>query len=623
MTQTYEELKNRLATIHDLRMAQAILGWDQHTKMPPRGAELRAEQLSTLDRFTHELFIDDEIGRLLDDLRGYEESAGYDSDEASLIRIARRDYEKAKRVPAELRAEMTRTGANALPAWIEAREKSDFSIFLPHLKKNVELTHRYIDCFEGMGYGSAYDVLLDDFDEGLTADEVRTVFDELKRELVPLIAQIGENADRVDDSSLRGGDFPIEQQRAFSLKVLERMGFDHESWRLDPTVHPFAMSAGTKDIRLTTRYDETDLAVSLFASIHEFGHGFYEAGVDPAYERTSLASVTSMSLHESQSRMWENLVGRGLPAWRFFYPQLQAAFPAQFGDVELETYYGAINKVEPSLIRVEADEATYNLHIILRFELEQEILAGDLSLEDLPEAWNARMADYLEIDVPDDAHGVLQDVHWSGGGVRVLPDLLARQRDLGAALGQGPRRAVRSRRAVRAGRVRRPLRLAAREPAPPRAQVHVEGDAGADHGRRDGPRAVHPVPEVEARRDLRAAGRDRRSGLDGQRLVAGFPGVELGLRALVPARVCGGHSRVRARARAGAPRAQLSSTSSSPSSSSSSCSMLASRATISLTLKSRATTSARSIKGSATRRGCLQAGAAAIRPCNHVRTRHR
>jgi carboxypeptidase Taq len=420
VTKTYEELKNRLSAIHDLHMARAIIGWDQHTKMPPKGGEVRAEQLGTLDRFSHELFIDDEIGRLLEEVRDYEQEAGFDSNEGSLIRITRRDYEKAKRVPSELRAEMTRAGAIALPAWIEAREKSDFSIFLPHLKKNLELTHRYIECFEGMDYDSDYDVLLDDFDEGLSADEVRTVFDELKRELVPLIAQIAENADRVDDSSMHG-DFPIEGQRAFALVVLERMGFDHESWRLDPTVHPFAMSAGTNDIRLTTRYDETDLGVSLFASIHEFGHGFYESNVDPAFERTSLASVTSMSLHESQSRMWENLVGRGLPMWRYFYPKLQEAFPAQFGDVELETFYGAINKVEPSFIRVEADEVTYNMHIILRFELEQEMLSGDLALEDLPEAWNARMSEYLGIDVPDDAHGVLQDVHWSGGAIGYFP----------------------------------------------------------------------------------------------------------------------------------------------------------------------------------------------------------
>ncbi|MEP6909299.1 MAG: carboxypeptidase M32 [Actinomycetota bacterium] len=420
MNAKLEELKTRLYGIHDLQMSRAILGWDQHTMMPPRGGEVRAEQLGTLDSFSHELFIDDEIGRLLEDLRGYEESLDPDTIDASLIRTTRRDYDKAKRVTPELRAELTRAGAMALPAWVEAREKSDFSIFLPYLKRNVELQHEYIACFEGMGFDSEYDVLLDDFDEGMTADAVREVFDELKRGLVPLIAEIAKNTDRVDDSSLHG-DFPVEGQRAFALEILQRLGYDHESWRLDPTVHPFAMSAGTHDIRLTTRYDETDLSVSLWATIHEFGHGFYEANVDPAMERTSLSSVTSMSLHESQSRMWENLVGRGLPLWRFFYPKLQAAFPAQFGDVELDEYYGAINKVQPSLIRVEADEATYNLHIILRFELEQEILSGELPLEDLPEAWNARMSEYLGIDVPDDAHGVLQDVHWSGGAIGYFP----------------------------------------------------------------------------------------------------------------------------------------------------------------------------------------------------------
>ena len=420
MEKKYEELKSRLAAIHDLRVSRAILGWDQHTKMPPKGAEVRAEQLSTLDRLSHDLFVSDDIGRLLEELRPYEESLDRGSDEASLLRVTRRDYDKAKRVPSDLRAEMTRAGAIALPVWVEARAKSDFSLFLPYLKRNVELQHEYIECFDGMGYETPYDVLLDDFDEGMTADTVRGVFDELKRDLIPLIADIQESADRVDDSSLHG-HFPIEGQRDFALQILERFGFDHESWRLDPTVHPFAMSAGVNDIRLTTRYDETDLSVSLWATIHEFGHGFYEAGVDPSTERTALSSVTSMSLHESQSRMWENLVGRGLPMWRFFFPKLQAAFPDQFGDVDLDVYYGAINKVQPSLIRVEADEATYNLHIILRFELEQEILSGELPLEDLPEAWNARMSEYLGIDVPDDAQGVLQDVHWSGGAIGYFP----------------------------------------------------------------------------------------------------------------------------------------------------------------------------------------------------------
>ena len=417
MKDRYEELKKKLAEIHDVHMARSILSWDQHTKMPPKAGDVRAEQLGTLDRIAHELFIDDDIGALLEELRPYEESHDYDSDEASLLRITRREYAKATRVPSDLRAELTRAGAIALAAWVEARQKSDFAIFLPYLRRNVELQREYVACFPKAE--NDYDVLLDDFDEGMKTTEVRAVFDELKTELIPLIAEITERADAVDNSCLTG-HFPIDKQRAFALKVLEQLGYDGESWRLDPTVHPFAMSAATTDIRLTTRYDEGDMN-SLMAAIHEFGHGFYEAGIDPGLERTPLSQVTSMSLHESQSRMWENLVGRSLPFWKHFYPQLQAAYPGQFDDVELDEFYRAINKVEPSLIRIEADEATYNLHIILRFELEQEILDGSLDLADLPEAWNARMTEYMGVDVPDDAHGVLQDVHWSGGAIGYFP----------------------------------------------------------------------------------------------------------------------------------------------------------------------------------------------------------
>jgi carboxypeptidase Taq len=417
MKDRYEELTTKLAEIHDVHMARSILSWDQHTKMPPKGGEVRAEQLGTLDRIAHELFIDDDIGALLEELRPYEESHDYDSDEASLLRVTRREYAKAKQVPSDLRAELTRAGAIALAAWVEAREKSDYSIFLPYLRRNIELQREYVACFPKAE--DDYDVLLDDFDEGMKTTEVRAVFDELKTELIPLIAEIAERADAVDNSCL-SGHFPVDKQRAFALEVLEQLGYDPESWRLDPTVHPFAMSAATTDIRLTTRYDENDMN-SLMAAIHEFGHGFYEAGIDPRLERTPLSQVTSMSLHESQSRMWENLVGRSLPFWKHFYPRLQATYPEQFNGVELDEFYRAINKVEPSLIRIEADEATYNLHIILRFELEQEILEGSLDLADLPEAWNARMTEYLGVDVPDDAHGVLQDVHWSGGAIGYFP----------------------------------------------------------------------------------------------------------------------------------------------------------------------------------------------------------
>jgi len=407
----YTELKTRLAEIQDLRSAGHILGWDEQVMMPPRGARIRAEQLATIERIAHEKFISDEIGRLLDELQGESEELPYDSDEASLVRVTRRDWEKARRVPPELRAEITRAASNALPVWIEARKASDFSQFQPALQRNLDLVHRYVECFEPAD--EPYDVLLDDYEQGMTTAEVRAVFDELKRELPPLISAIQEQG-AVDDSFM-SGPFDVEAQREFSLRVIERFGFDKEAWRLDPTVHPFMTGGGVDDIRITTRYSESDLT-SLFSAMHETGHGLYEYGVARELDRTPLGSGVSLGLHESQSRMWENLVGRSRPFWRFFYPQLQEAFPV-LGEVDEEAFYRAVNKVQPSLIRVDADEVTYNMHIILRFELEQEMLSGAVPLRDLPEAWNARMKEYLGIDVPDDANGVLQDIHWSGGSL--------------------------------------------------------------------------------------------------------------------------------------------------------------------------------------------------------------
>ena len=418
MNSQFTELKTRLTEIADLGKIGAVLNWDQQTMMAPKGAAARAEQLATLGRVTHAKFTAPEIGKLLDDLREYEATLPFDSDEASLIRVARKDYEKQRAVPTELRVEMTRAASLGQMAWAEARRKSDFKLFLPHLEKNVALKHRYVECFKP--YAHIYDPLLDDFERGMKTVEVKTIFDALKKDLIPLIAQIRERAGTVSDACLHGS-FPVDKQREFALSVIERFGFRADSWRLDPTVHPFASNSGITDIRITTRYYPDFINPSLFGSMHECGHGLYENGVDPDLERTPLARGASSSLHESQSRMWENLVGRSRAFWKFFYPKIQAAFPEQLGTVEMETFYRAVNRVQPSFIRVEADEATYGLHIIIRFELEQEIMQGTLALKDIPEAWNARMKEYLGVDVPNDAQGCLQDVHWSGGMFGYFP----------------------------------------------------------------------------------------------------------------------------------------------------------------------------------------------------------
>ena len=409
-----ERLRTLLGEIYDLERVGSLLNWDQETMMPAEGALARAEQRATIGRAAHERLVSDELGRLLEELRGEEESLPYESDEASLIRMVRRDHEKASRVPAELRGELLREGALGIGAWLEARVQNDFEVLRPHMERLLELKHRYIACFEPAS--DPYDVLLDDYERGYTTAEAEDVLEHLKRELVPLVEAARDAG--AGEAALEG-PFAVDRQRAFALELLGRMGFDPRSWRLDHSEHPFAAHLGITDIRLTSRFDEAGLS-GIFACIHEFGHGLYERQISPSLARTPLAGGASLGLHESQSRMWENLVGRSRAFWRFAYGDLREALP-ELRDVELERFFRGVNRIRPSLTRVDADEITYNLHIVLRFELERELLAGRLELRDLPEAFDERMHSYLGLDVPDARSGVLQDIHWGDATFGYFP----------------------------------------------------------------------------------------------------------------------------------------------------------------------------------------------------------
>ncbi|HKT45141.1 MAG TPA: carboxypeptidase M32 [Gaiellaceae bacterium] len=411
----FDELLRRLGVIDDLVRAGTLLGWDEETKMPAAGAAARAEQRATVEAVTHEHRVDPALGELLEQLRPFEESHDPDSFEASVVRVARRDYEKAVRVPPELQAELERAGSLGYRAWLRARAENDFSMMLPHFERNLELRRAYVACFAPTG--DPYDVVLDDYEPGTTTAEVEAIFERLKERLVPMIRSVAE-MEPVDDSCLRGS-FPREAQHRVSVAILEAWGVDDDSWRLDYTVHPFEVSMAPADIRLTTRFDEDNIH-GILSCLHEFGHGLYERQIDPSFARTSLADGVSSAIHESQSRMWENLVGRRTSTWRFFYPLLQRELPA-FADVPLESFVRALNKVAPTLRRVDADEVTYCLHVILRFEIERDLLAGRLSVNDLPEAFDSKMREYLGLQPPDLANGVLQDVHWSDMSLGYFP----------------------------------------------------------------------------------------------------------------------------------------------------------------------------------------------------------
>jgi carboxypeptidase Taq len=407
MSNALESLRQHLAEIEDVRNAAGVLGWDQQTMMPRQGALARADALATLERIGHEMFVSDQTGHLLEEAADSLNGAADDSDDARLVMVTRRRWEKARRVPSELAAEIARASSVGQEAWVQARENVDFPAFAPYLKHNLDLARRYVDCFEG--YDCAYDVLLDDYDPGMRTAKVSALFDELKSELVPLVSTL---ADREVDAAIVHAPFPVEKQRQLVADVVRRMGFDPDSWRLDDTVHPFATSFGSHDVRITTRWDEEFFPSALYSAMHECGHGLYEAGVAESLQRTPIGRTESLSVHESQSRMWENMVGRGRP----FSGVLAPLIGEQLGQsVDPDALYRAVNRVERSFIRVEADEVTYGLHIILRFELEQEMIEGRVAVDDLPEAWNTRMKEYLGLDVPNDALGVLQDVHWAAG----------------------------------------------------------------------------------------------------------------------------------------------------------------------------------------------------------------
>jgi len=403
-----QALKTRLSEIDDLESAGSVLSWDQETYMPPGGAAARARQLGTLSRLAHEKLIDPAIGKLLADLRPCEESLPYDSDEASLIRLTRREYEKAVKVPPEFVAQLSSHGAASYDAWTRARPANDFAAVQPYLEKTLDLSRQLANFFPG--YAHIADPLIDFADYGMKAATIRTLFAELRAQLVPIVQAITAQPP-ADDSCLRQ-HFPEEQQLAFGLEVIKRFGYDFERGRQDKTHHPFTTQFSLGDVRITTRVKEDHLGEALFSTLHEAGHALYEQGINRDFEGTPLGTGTSAGVHESQSRLWENVVGRSRGCWQFFYPQLQAIFPSQLGAVSLETFYRAINKVERSLIRTDADEVTYNLHVMIRFDLELALLEGRLAIGDLPAAWRERYQADLGIVPPDDRDGVLQDVHW-------------------------------------------------------------------------------------------------------------------------------------------------------------------------------------------------------------------
>jgi carboxypeptidase Taq len=454
MSEKWQQLLSRLGEIHDLEGSCAVLGWDQQTYMPPGGNQVKASQLATLLKLAHNMFVSDEMGELLEDLEAEMKDMPYDSFEAGILRVTRRAYDQAKCLSEDLVTELAKARTLAFAAWAKAKQESDFSIFRPQLEHTLELKRQQA---EALTYtDTPYDALLRLYEPDLNTAQVALLFTQLRERQVPLITAIAASGKKVDTSPIRQ-HFPDAGQWKLQLRLLELMGFNMEHGRLDRAEHPFTTSFGIQDVRLTTHLYPTDLCSGLFSTIHEAGHGLYEQGIDPKYERTPLANGATLSVHESQSRLWENLIGRSRLFWQHLMPILREIFPQQMAGVNIDRMYQAVNEVKPSFIRVDADEATYNLHIFIRFELEQDLITGKLAVADLPEAWNDKYESYLGIRPSNDAEGVLQDVHWSTGMFGYFPtyalgnilsvqiwDTMKQEPDISAALLKGDFKVVRN-----------------------------------------------------------------------------------------------------------------------------------------------------------------------------------
>jgi carboxypeptidase Taq len=412
----YDELIRRFKEYRLLDSVGAVVGWDQHTYMPPKGAGHRAEQMGFLAKLGHQMLTDPKVGELLGVLG--ESPRDAESDEAVNVREIRRVHDRAVKMPPELVEEIARVTSQAQNVWAEARRASNFAAFAPWLERVVALKRQEA---QAVGYAeSPYDALLDEYEPGATASEVTRVFAELKAELVPLVGAVTASGKK-PRADVLAREFPVDRQHVFGQAAAAAIGFDFQAGRLDTTVHPFCSGIGPGDVRLTTRYAARDFNQGFFGILHEAGHGIYEQGLDPAHFGSPLGSAVSLGIHESQSRLWENQVGRSRPFWEHFFPRARQTYPGTLDDVGLDEFLFAVNEVERSFIRVEADEATYNLHILLRFELEQALLTGDLGPADVPGAWNAKFRELFDLTPPDDARGCLQDIHWSMGGLGYFP----------------------------------------------------------------------------------------------------------------------------------------------------------------------------------------------------------